>query len=77
MKEKNQMWPKTPTDAMNKWIKSYINEQPTVCTDEEWNKFCKDMNLQSDGPADEEINFEYFAEQYDEFLKALKESGRF
>ena len=57
-------------DAMNEWMKS-INDQEKVCTDAEWEKFCKDMNLQSDGPVDKDT-FEYFAEQYAEFLKELQ-----
>lgn len=77
MKEKTQMWPKTPTEAMNEWMKSYINDQEQVCSDEEWEKFCKDMNLQTDGPVDEDKTFEYFAEQYDAFMKELKKSNRF
>lgn len=68
------MWPKTPMEAMNEWMKSYINDQEKVCSDEEWEKFCKDMNLQTDGPADvdRDKTLEYFAEQYAEFLKELK-----
>lgn len=62
---------------MNEWFKSYIDDQEKVCSDEEWEKFCKDMNLQTDGPVDEDITFEYFAEQYDEFMKSLKKSNRF
>ena len=77
MKEKTQMWPKTPTEAMNEWMKSYINDQEQVCSDEEGEKFCKDMNLQTDGPVDEDKTFEYFAEQYDAFMKELKKSNRF
>lgn len=71
------MWPKTPTEVMNEWLKSYINDQEQVCSDEEWKKFCKDMNLQTDGPEDEDKTLEHFAEQYDEFMKALKKSNRF
>lgn len=64
------MWPKTPQETMNEWVKNYINEQPTVCTDEEWEQFCKEMNLQTDGPSDEAVDS-------DAFLKELKESDRF
>ncbi len=70
------MW-KTPSEAMNEWMKSYIDDQEQVCSDEEWEKFCKDMNLQTVGPVDEDNTFEYFAKQYDAFLKELKKSGRF
>lgn len=40
-------------------------------------KFCKDMNLQTDGTEDEDKTLEHFAEQYDEFMKALKKYNRF
>lgn len=70
------MWPKTPTE-MNEWMKSYIDNQEKVCSDEEWEKFCKDMNLQNDSPVDVDKTFEYFAEQYDTFLQELKKSNGF
>ncbi len=65
------MW-KTPSEVMNEWMKSYIDNQEKVCSDEEREKFCKDMNLQTDGPVDEDKSFEYFAEQYAAFLNELK-----
>ena len=70
------MWPKTPTE-MNEWMKSYIDYQEKVCTNEEWEKFCKDMNLQTDGPVDEDKTIDYYAKEFDEFLQELKKSGRF